>query len=130
MKTEEPATRRSDRASLVQRLVHFYKFLNRRDWSKCHDYIDPRLRGGVSPDDYAVAMERFYSAHGPIRQIRVVAMSFHPGAVAKADGRDFAYVTVSWKDRNNDLHHFRERWIKDQDGWFTRVVGLVPRPSS
>jgi hypothetical protein len=132
MKTEKVRDRRHDTLSLAGRIVHFYRFFNRRDWGRCFDYIDPKLRddGKVDPADYAETMDRFFAAHGPIRQIRIVNTTIYPGASSRSDGRDFAYMAVSWKDRANGLHHFRERWIKDQGRWYTRVLGLVPRPSS
>jgi hypothetical protein len=62
---------------------------------------------------------------------KLIKISIQSGVSAKDDQRDFAYVVVSWKDKSNKFHQFRERWIKDRGKWFTRVIGLVPvRPES
>jgi len=126
MKIEEHSKYKNDNLSLVGRVVHFYRFFNRRDWGRCHDYIDPKLKEKVEPGDYSQTMEQFFSEYGPIQQIRIRRLTIYPGNVSKTDERDFAYVIIAWKDRRDVLHQFRERWIKDRGRWFTRVVGLVP----
>jgi hypothetical protein len=128
MKTPTVPRGRRDKASLTQRVRYLYKFVNDRDWAKCRAYLDPRLRDRVAAEQYGREMDAFFAAHGPIRQITVVSANLYPAGSARADDREFAYVVLSWKDRDHALHHFRERWVKDDGQWYTRVVGLVPRP--
>jgi hypothetical protein len=128
MKTQTIPSGRRDKASLIQRVRYFYKYFNERDWAKCRRYVDPKLQVKVAAGDYGRTMDAFFSAHGPLRQLTVVSMNLYPAGSARTDDREFAYVVLSWKARGNALHHFRERWIKDGGRWFTRVVGLVPRP--
>lgn len=42
------------------------------------------------------------------------------------DRRQFAYVYMIWQDQTHGFHMFRERWVKQGDYWYTRVVGLLP----
>jgi hypothetical protein len=128
MKTQTIPTPRRDKVSLLQRVRYFYLFFNRRDWAKCHGYLDPKLRAKYAEADYARMMDGFFAAHGPLRQMTVVSANLYSAGSARADDREFAYVVLSWKDRGNARYHFRERWIKEGGRWFTRVVGLVPRP--
>jgi hypothetical protein len=128
MATEQLANNPHDTRSLAARVVNFYRFFNKQDWLRCYEYIDPSLRakGSVGPDSYSDTLHAFFRAYGPIRDLKIVSLRVHSGSQARNDPRDFAYVVISWKDRFNGFHHFRERWIKDRDKWFTRVVGLVP----
>jgi hypothetical protein len=133
MKTKNHSGTRHDIRSIAGRIGHFYRFFNRQDWARCFEYIDPRLRadGKVLLDPYSQGMNAFYAAYGPVQRLQILRISVHDGQEAKVDKRDFAYVVISWKDKDNGFHHFRERWIKDGDKWFTRVLGLVPgRPES
>lgn len=120
-----------DVLSLSGRIVNFYRFFNRQDWLRCHHYIDPKLQSqsAVSLADYSRSMQTFFEEYGPIQDVRIVKLNIHAGSQAKADRREFAYLVISWKDKKNQFHHFKERWIKDRDKWFTRVVGLVPTPA-
>jgi hypothetical protein len=129
MKTERSRGELRDVLSLSGRIVNFYRAFNRQDWPRCYDYIDPRLRDGgkVEEGDYARTMGSFFAEYGPIQRVKILKLTIHPGEESKADGRDFAYIIISWEDKSNSFHHFRERWIKDRGKWFTRVVGLVPR---
>lgn len=128
MKTKRAADNKHDVLSLTARVVFFYKFFNHEDWSRCFEYIDPALRtkGKFGLGDYCRTMHDFFGAYGPIEEVKILKLSVYPGTDAKDDQRDFAYVVISWKDKLNRFHHFKERWIKDQGKWFTRVVGLVP----
>ncbi|HEY2157468.1 MAG TPA: hypothetical protein VGH33_17705 [Isosphaeraceae bacterium] len=129
MKTQTIPSARRDKASLLQRVRYFYRFFNERDWPRCHAYVDPKLRGKHGQAEYGRTMDEFFSVHGPLRQMTVVSTNLYPAGAARTDDREFAYVVLSWKDRANALHHFRERWVRDGGRWFTRVVGLVPRPA-
>jgi hypothetical protein len=128
MKTKQASDNRHDVLSLAGRIVNFYRFFNRQDWTRCYEYIDPNIRGkgNVGLEGYSQSMRAFFEAFGPVQQVKILKLSVYRGERVKDDRRDFAYVVISWKDKTNDFHHFKERWIKDQEKWFTRVVGLVP----
>jgi hypothetical protein len=131
MKTKRLAGSKHDVLSLAARINFFYRFFNQRNWARCYEYVDPKLsaktKSGLS--DYSQTMRDFFEAHGPIAQVKILKISIHSGIEAKNDQRDFAYVVISWIDKSNELYHFRERWIKDREKWFTRVIGLVPNRS-
>jgi len=131
MKTQRFAGSKHDVLSLAARIIFFYKFFNQRNWARCYEYIDPKLRAkrefGIS--EYSRTMRDFFEAHGPVEQVKILKISIHSGIEANNDQRDFAYVVISWKDKSREFHHFRERWIKDREKWFTRVIGLVPNRS-
>lgn len=130
MTTNRFANQKQDVWSLAARVSYFYRFFNGQNWSRCYEYIDPRLRAGkrVGPEDYTRTMRSFFEAYGPIQEMKILKRTIYAGSPAQDDPRDFAYLVISWKDHQNQSHHFRERWIKDRGQWFTRVVGLVPGP--
>jgi hypothetical protein len=132
MATERSAGNKRDVLSLAGRVVHFYRSFNNQDWPRCYGYIDPRLTTAarVGPDEYAQSMQAFFEAYGPIQEVNILKLTIYPGGQARDDTRDFAYAVISWKDKMNEYHHFRERWIKDRGKWFTRVIGLVPKSSN
>lgn len=102
--------------------------LNESRWDRCFAMIDPKLRaeGRVAPEAYAENLAHFMEAHGCIR-IWHVKISLHlEGAKKQRDPRKFAYVYIIWQDSANAFHMFRDRWVEDDDRWYTRVVGLVP----
>lgn len=128
MKTKRIADSRHDMLSLAARINFFYRFFNLQEWARCYEYVDPKLRAkresGLS--DYSRIMREFFMAHGPVEQVKILKISIHSGITAKDDQRDFAWVVISWKDKANEFHRFKERWIKDGEKWFTRVIGLMP----
>jgi hypothetical protein len=65
--------------------------------------------------------------YGGVRLWESPRLSLHLDASANTrEQRPFAYVYVFWKDDAHGIHLFRERWVKENGRWFTRVVGLVP----
>lgn len=97
MATEQIANNPHDVRSLTARIVNFYRFFNKQDWSRCYEYIDPVLRakGSVGPGGYSETMRAFFRAYSPIRDLRIVSLHTHIGAQARSDSRDFAYVVIS-----------------------------------
>jgi hypothetical protein len=91
--------------------------------------IDPGLRPKVDFRVYAEQLEAFKNRYGAVRPWHVRADLHMDGSSNKRDKRPFAYAYVVWQDKANDFHMFRERWVKDNTRWFTRVVGLIPRRS-
>jgi hypothetical protein len=118
----------SERDALRRRVRQFYVSFNDEDWESCYSLIDPKLaeEGKVKLDAYAELMRAFKNAYGSVK-LWHTRLSLHLDAVAKqSDKRPFAYVYLIWQDNSHGFHMFRERWIKDNGRWFTRVVGLVP----
>ena len=112
---------------LRSRIKSFYEHLNQRDWQSCFDSIDPKLRDGrIAYADYAETLTTFFQKYGPIN-ILSLKVSLHLDVKnSKRGEKDFAYGSVSWKDRENHIREFRERWIRSADDqWYTRMVGLV-----
>ena len=110
-----------------------HRSLNQHQWEKCFQLIDPKLRaeGRVSFPAYAEGLHEFMQAFGAVRPWHVRINLYLDGSKNKRDPRPFAYVYVIWQDAEHDFHMFRDRWVKADGRWYTRVVGLVPnRPAS
>src|SRR5262249_30361903 len=117
----------SERQALRKRVRHMYDWLNREQWQKCFSLIDPLLteRKKIQFEVYRDQLEAFRGLHGTINPWPV-RISLHLDAGGnKHDDRPFAYVYVVWQDQSHGYHMFRERWVKHDGQWFTRVVGLV-----
>src|SRR5262245_379817 len=118
----------AQRAALRERVKRFYKtHFARKDWEKCYEHVDPRLREQrkVHPDAYAASLARFSDCYGRIN-IWHIDIHLHLDATKnRHDDRSFAYVYVFWQDERHQFHVFRERWVRDRGAWYTRVVGLV-----
>ena len=118
----------SERAALRRRIKQFYLRFNEEDWEECYTLIDPPLtqRGKVELAGYSERMQAFKKVYGSVK-LWLIRLSLHLDASSnQRDKRPFAYVYVIWQDDAHGFHLFRERWIKDNGRWFTRVVGLVP----
>jgi hypothetical protein len=95
-------------------------------WEKCFSMIDPVLRSKVEFRVYADRLKVFQKTYGVVRPWHI-RISLHMDASSNNhDDRSFAYVYIVWQDDAKQFHIFRERWVKDKNRWFTRVVGLVP----
>jgi hypothetical protein len=117
-----------ERKALRRRVEQMYDWLNQERWEKCYSLIDPQLRepGKVEAPVYAERLQAFKKAYGGITPW-FIRISLHCDASSnKNDARPFAYVYVIWQDERHAFHMFRERWVKNGDRWYTRVVGLVP----
>jgi hypothetical protein len=122
----------TERAALRGRVKQFYQRFNKADWDACYALIDPLLtrQGKIDPNVYAKLMKAFKDAYGSIN-LWMTRLSLHlEAAPRQRDRRSFAYVYVIWQDDTHGFHMFRERWIKDNGRWFTRVVGLVPNQTA
>lgn len=118
----------SERETLRKRVKQFYLRFNEEDWADCYSLIDPQLtqQGKVDQSAYAERMQAFKNVYGRV-QLWLTRLSLHLDVSAKQrDRRPFAYVYVIWQDDAHGFHMFRERWVKENGRWFTRVVGLVP----
>jgi hypothetical protein len=104
-----------------------YEWFNQELWEKCFSLIDPQLveRSGVHLPVYCETLQTFKKTYGRVRPWHI-RINLHLDASSnKHDKRPFAYVYVVWQDDSHGFHMFRERWIKHDGKWFTRVVGLV-----
>lgn len=120
-----------ERKSLWRRVKRFYVRFNKADWDGCYALIDPQLteQGKVEHTTYSKLMQDFKDVYGNV-STWLVRLSLHLDPTPKqGDKRSFAYVYVIWQDDKRGFHMFRERWIKEDGQWFTRVVGLVPNSS-
>lgn len=118
----------TERQALRRQVKRFYTQFNKANWRECHLLIDPQLirKNRVDLGAYSERMQAFKDAYGSIKPW-FTRLSLHLQAAPKqADRRPFAYVYVVWQDEAHGFHIFRERWVKDDGQWFTRVVGLVP----
>jgi hypothetical protein len=127
------ATRQSrqkaiDRAALRRRVKLLYDQLNQGQWQKCFALIDPRLMPKVEPASYVARLTAFKKAYGRVHPWHMRISLHADGSSNKRDPRPFAYVYLIWQDDAREFHMFRERWVKDGERWFTRVVGIVPNP--
>jgi hypothetical protein len=118
----------SDRAALRRRVKQFYLLFNEGDWEGCLSLIDPQLRdqGRVELATYSERMRTFKEAYGAVRLWHTRLNLHLDASSASRDKRPFAYVYVIWQDEAHGFHMFRERWVKENGRWYTRVVGLVP----
>jgi hypothetical protein len=118
----------TERRALRRRLKRFYRAFSKADWAACYSLIDPRLteQGRVNLASYSELMQAFKDVYGNV-QLWCTRVSLHmDGAPKQKDARPFAYVYVIWQDDAHGFHMFRERWVRADGKWFTRVVGLVP----
>ncbi len=122
----------AERQALRRRVHGMLKWFNEERWDKCYSLVDPKLRerGKVNMQEYADSLAAFKATYGEVRPY-VVRINLHLGTSMKRpsktrDRRPFAYTYIFWQDDENAFHLFRERWVKHDNRWFTRVVGLVP----
>jgi hypothetical protein len=112
----------AEREALRRRVYRFYRRFNSAKWTDCYALIDPQL----TQQGNSELMHAFKRVYGGVN-LWMTRVSLHLNAAPQQkDGRPFAYVYVIWQDEAHGFHMFRERWVKDSDQWFTRVMGLVP----
>jgi hypothetical protein len=122
----EPSAKR-DRAALRRRALGFYEAFNEGDWDECRSRVDPELRADAGLDEaaYERQLREFRDSVGVIRPWYVrISLHLNP-TKNQRDRRPFAFVYVVWQDARDRFHMFRERWVRDDETWYTRVVGLV-----
>ena len=117
----------AERTALRKRIRHFYRHFNREDWAQCYELIDPKLRNEdkVDGERYKTSLGVFYHHYGPVNPKHVDVSLYLDAKGNKHDDPPFAYVYIFWKDKRYQFHVFRERWVKQEGDWYTRVVGLV-----
>lgn len=119
---------KTNQASLKRRIRQFYVLLNERDFARCYEMIDPRLReqpNSVTRYQYGKALQEFVDAVGSVSSI-VINVSLHENEPSVLyGGRDFAIGQTKWKDRAGQQHIFSERWVREGRAWHTRTTGLL-----
>jgi hypothetical protein len=127
-RTKRAPKMKSDRAALRRRVVAMIRGLNSADWERCYETIDPKLRDKGTPEAKRCAQQlrAFRDIYGEIVPWHTRINLHLDASTNKHDARPFAYVYIVWQDAAKEFHIFRERWVKDKDQWYTRVVGLVP----
>ena len=118
----------AERASIRRTVKRLYAWFNQGLWEKCWFLLDPKLRkpAKVELSPYAASLAAFHKSYGAIHPWYIRINLHLEASNNKHDDRPFAYVYVIWQDQDHEFHMFRERWIKDSEQWFSRVVGLVP----
>jgi len=85
--------RENKRASLKRRVQQFYELLNKRDFDRCHQMIDPRVRqkpSSVTLFQYENALSDFMAQCGSIKLLEM-SLSLHLDEPSQLyEGRDFA----------------------------------------
>lgn len=117
----------ADRNTLRRRIRRLYAALNRAEWGRCFEMLDPHLslEGRVQRSVYAKQLEEFRNRYGSISPQWMRLQIVPEGAARQGDPRPFALVIVLWQDAHGEFHLFRERWVKHQGRWYTRVAGLI-----
>src|ERR1700733_13634227 len=126
-KATKTSNEAAERAAVRRRLKRLYDSFNREDWAKCFALVDPKLTaaGKIDRTNYGRSLQEFKQYYGSV-QIRHLEISLHLDVRHnKQDDRPFAYVYVFWQDDQHAFHLFQERWVKQDNAWYTRVVGLV-----
>jgi hypothetical protein len=124
MKTKGQATQ----ASLKRRIRQFYKLLNERNYARCHEMIDPRVRhrpSSVTLLQYANSAAEFLDHCGPLTvvDLHVNLHSQEPNTLY--EGRDFAIGKTICNDSRGAERAFSERWVREGRTWYTRCTGFV-----
>jgi hypothetical protein len=125
------ATLASKQTALKRRIRQFYNALNRRDFEKCHQMIDPRVRAkptSVTLHQYENSLAQFLDEHGLV-DVREITIDLHLDEPSPLyEGRDFAVGRTTWVDEQGNEQTFSERWVRDGRAWFTRSTGFVVTP--
>ena len=119
-------------AALERRIRRFYDGLNRRDFDRCYQMIDPRLRdqpSSVTLFQYQNALLQFMDRFGPLSVLEI-SVSLHLDESNKLyEGRDFAVGKTVCSNKDGERHVFSERWVRQGQAWYTRSTGFVaPEP--
>src|SRR5437764_6163268 len=124
MKTKTPSTQ----AALKRRIRQFYKWLNERDFERCYDLIDPRVRhrpSSVTLEQDAHSLSEFLDRIGSVKIVEL-SVELHLGQPNTLyEGRDFALGKTICEDRTGQQHVFSERWVREEKSWYTRSTGFV-----
>ncbi len=112
--------------SLNRRIRNFYLDFNDQKWEACFDRLDPKLREGrVDHETYVESLSSFFDKYGPIEIESLELKLYLTVKNNQHDDRPFAYGLLHWQDHDGRPHVLRERWVKSEGAWYTRMVGLI-----
>lgn len=118
----------TDSSSLKRRIHQYYKLLNERDFERCHEMIDPRVRRqpeSVTLLHYADSAAEFLEKCGGLRIVQSdIDLHLQEPSVLY-EGRDFAVGKSVCEDAHHQRHVFAERWVREGRSWYTRSTGFV-----
>jgi hypothetical protein len=122
---KQPATT-VEHTRLSRRIKSFYRDFNKRKWEACFQRLDPKLKEErVDHDAYVASLASFFDKYGPI-QLESLKLTLHLDVLNnRHDDRPFAYGMLRWRDKNQNLHILRERWVNSCGTWYTRMAGLL-----
>jgi hypothetical protein len=124
MKTKTQTTA----AALKRRIRQFYKLLNAGDFARCHQMIDPCVRlkpSSVTLLQFENSLRQFLDHFGAVT-IQAINVDLHVGERNKLyENRDFALGQTIWQDESGVEHVFSERWVREDQSWYTRSTGFV-----
>ncbi|HVA48880.1 MAG TPA: hypothetical protein VNH11_21115 [Pirellulales bacterium] len=126
--SEQPTNVLTETKRLRHRIKRLYDLLNERKFDKCFEIVDPRLRtaGKITLELYQSSLSHFIEKYGPLHVLRIDGLKLHIDVPARNEDRDFAYALVVAQDAKGREMAFRERWVRESDGfWYTRKLGLV-----
>jgi hypothetical protein len=91
--------------------------------------IDPRVLGqpgGITFLHYKESLSNFLERAGAVSGVRIQITGLYLDEPTKLyDKRGFAIASTRWKDSNGNEHKLSERWVLEEDIWYTRSTGLV-----
>jgi hypothetical protein len=123
----------SKQSSLKRRIRQFYDLLNQREFKRCFQMIDPRIRRmptAVTFYQYQNALSQFLASHGSIT-IQELDITLHLDEPSTLyEDRDFALGKMKWLNDTGESHVFLERWVREGRAWYTRSTGVVPPGSA
>ena len=111
---------------IVGRIFRYYQSFAKKNWKECYHFLDPKLREErISLDTYTQSLSEFFNWYGPIRIVALAELNVVTDIKNPMDDRDLAFGLLVWKDKNNEAHVLRERWVKSGANWYSRKLGLV-----
>jgi hypothetical protein len=132
-KTENPKKAENRQSSLKRRIRQFYDLLNQRDFGRCYQMIDPRVRNkasSVTMLQYENSVGRFLDTFGSVKNLEI-SINLHLDEPSKLyEGRDFAVGNTAWMDEGGEQHLFSERWVCEGRVWYTRSTGFIVSESA
>ena len=115
-------------SSLERRIRQFYSLLNRHDFKRCHQIIDPLIRlnpASVTLFQYENALRQFLDNFGAVNIVEI-NVKLHLNEPSQLyDGRGFALGKTTWQDEHENSNVFSERWVLHNRVWYTRSTGFV-----
>ena len=115
-------------SSLKRRIRQFYSLLNRRDFKRCHQMIDPVIRlnpASVTLFQYENALDQFLDKFGSVSVVEINVELHLNEPNQLYDGRGFALGKTIWEDQLGKSNVFSERWVLHNRVWYTRSTGFV-----